>query len=405
MLEEKRKLRRDLFKFLRNVLDKNDFGKEVKPEEIVRRNAKIKEKFSNITAKTGRYNVPEELFQKRTPRKNRVLISWKNVKENNLTMEQLESFSGGVVIEFVNNDFFLEENQTDPLFIKLKNELGSDNIVSSIISIRSEAGSSSSEEQRNAYKKLIQNTEVIYNHEDKDKKVKKNVVLNPENIENYYLRKKGGAGGVGNDKWEGFIFISIRGGQQDTITSHKGNITLFNPACEFASDEVGEDINLVMCYFALRSIRSKSKKGSLYNTLLERTRNILEKTIYKTPEFKGNLLEYCENHPSIKFSDDGYLCDPIQMEKIEIKDFSVDDKNLPESIDFTHSEAVYYEKYYWDEDRKQILSPSRPTNVFWSKHLSNMMQQNFTLEEYFEEESKRVSKRVSKRESIKVPKI
>lgn len=389
MLKEKINLRRDLFLFLRNVLDESDFDEGVKSEEIARRNAKIKEKFSNITAKTGRYNVPEELFQKRTPRKNRVLISWKKVKENNLTMEQLNSFSGGVVIEFVNNDFFLEQNQTDPLFTELKNKLGSDGIVSSIISIRSEAGSSSSEEQRNAYEKLIQNTEVNYEEEGE----KKIAVLNPKNLENYYLRKKGGAGGTGNEKWEGFLYISIRGGQQDTIISHHGNITLFNPACEYASKEVGEDINLVMCYFALRSIRSKSKQTPIFNSLLEITKNILAKTIYETPEFNGNLLDYCENHPSIKFSDDGYLCDPIQMKKIEIKDFSVDDKNLPESIDFTHSEAVFYEKYYWDKGRKQLLSPSRPTNVFWSKHLSNMMQQNFTLEKYFEEEYSRVTRR------------
>ena len=391
MLEEKIKLRRDLFLFLRNILDENDFGEEVKSEEITRRNAKIKEKFSNITAKTGRYNVPEELFQKRTHRKNRVLISWKKVKENNLTIEQLESFSGGVVIEFVNNDFFLEENQTNPLFIKLKNKLGSDDIVSSIISIRSEAGSSSSEEQRNAYEKLIQNTEVNY----MEGKTKKIVVLNQKNIENYYLRKKGGAGGTGNEKWAGFLFISIRGGQKATTTSHKhkDKITLFNPACEYASEEVSEDINLVMCYFALKSIRSQSKQTVDYHSLLKRTRIILEETIYDTPEFKGSLLDYCENHPSIKFSNDGYLCDPIQMENIDIKDFSVDDKLLPEAIDFTHNEAVLYEKYYWDKERKQLLSPSRPTNVFWSKHLSNMMQQNFTLETYFEQEDRRVSKR------------
>ena len=30
---------------------------------------KIKTKFSNICAKTGQYDVPSELFQKRTPRK------------------------------------------------------------------------------------------------------------------------------------------------------------------------------------------------------------------------------------------------------------------------------------------------------------------------------------------------
>lgn len=396
ILKDKIKLRQDLFKFLSQILNKGDFKleeselEEGELEEIIKKsNRKIKKKFSNITSKTGRYNVPVELFQKRTSRKNRVLISWKKVKENNLTIEQLKSFSGGVVIEFVNNDFFLEQNQTDPLFIELKNKLGSDGIVSSIISIRSEAGSSSSEEQRDAYEKLIQNTEVNY----MEGKTKKSVVLNSENIENYYLRKKGGAGGIGNEKWEGFLFISIRGGKKATTTSHEEGITLFNPACEYASEEVSEDINLVMCYFALKSIRSRSKQTEDYYSLLKRTKIILEETIYDTPEFKGSLLDYCENHPSIKFSNDRYLCDPIQMENIDIKDFSVGDKLSPEAIDFTHNEAVLYEKYYWDKERKQILSPSRPTNVFWSKHLSNMMQQNFTLETYFEQEDRRVSKR------------
>lgn len=384
-LQEKTKLRIELFKFLRTVLDENDFEEGVAEEIIEKRNKKIKEKFSNITAKTGRYNVPEELFQKRTPRKNRVLISWKTVKENNLTIEQLSTFSGGVTVEFVNNDFFADENQTDPLFVTLKGKLGSNEIVSSIISIRSEAGSSSSEEQRNAYEKLIEDTLVEYNGNS--------VVLNKDNLENYYLKKVGTPGGIGNEKWEGFIFISIRGGQQDTITSHKGNITLFNPACEYASDEVGEDINLVMGYFALRSIRSQRKQTDDFYKLLEKVKNMLKKTEYNTNEFKGDLLDYCESHPSIVFSDDEYLCDPIQIEPINIKDFSVDDKNLPEAIDFTHSEAVFFEKYYWDEDRKQILSPSRPTNVFWSKHLSNMMQQNFTLDDYFKEEYDRVMKR------------
>ena len=38
--------------------------------------------------------MPDELFQKRTSRKNRVLISWKTVKNNNLTVEQLETLLG-----------------------------------------------------------------------------------------------------------------------------------------------------------------------------------------------------------------------------------------------------------------------------------------------------------------------
>ena len=45
-------------------------------------------------------------------------------------------------------------------------------------------------------------------------------------------------------------------------------------------------------------------------------------------------------------------------------------------------EAVNKEKFYWDNKRKTVLSPARPTNLFWSYHLSNMMQQNYNLDEH-----------------------
>ena len=92
-------------------------------------------KFRNISGKTGQYNVPGELFQKRTHRKNRVLIPWKDVKNNNLTMEMLETFSGGVTVDFINNDFFDENNEIYPVFSQLKRKLGSNEKVASIISI------------------------------------------------------------------------------------------------------------------------------------------------------------------------------------------------------------------------------------------------------------------------------
>ena len=40
----------------------------------------IQTKITNVCGKTGRYNVPKELYQVRTARKNRILISWKAVK-------------------------------------------------------------------------------------------------------------------------------------------------------------------------------------------------------------------------------------------------------------------------------------------------------------------------------------
>lgn len=64
----------------------------------------ITTKRSNVCEKTGQYTVPDELFQKRTPRKNSAMIFWKIVINNNMTLEQLQTFEGGVVV-FRNNDF------------------------------------------------------------------------------------------------------------------------------------------------------------------------------------------------------------------------------------------------------------------------------------------------------------
>ena len=89
----------------------------------------MKAKFSNICSKTGSYSVPLELFQKRTPRKNRVLISWEAVIENRISLAQLNSFEGGVAVEFKNNDFFNPKNHSNPLFIELSQRLELDSLV------------------------------------------------------------------------------------------------------------------------------------------------------------------------------------------------------------------------------------------------------------------------------------
>ena len=344
----------------------------------------IHTKFTNISGKTGQYNVPDELFQKRTHRKNRVLIPWKDVKNNNLTMEMLETFSGGVTVDFINNDFFDEDNEKYLIFNQLKKRLGSDEKVSSIISIKSESGSSSSAIQRNSFNKLINNTQVFYNNSC--------YIINKNNYKDFYIRKVAD-GNIGNDKWKGFLYISIRGGQQDTLESHKNNdITVFNPACEFATEEISLDLDLVLAYFAMKSINLYDLtlyecNINSYNLLIGELETCLQNSKYNNNDFQGDLLSYCKNHPSLKMVE-GKLYDAIQVEEISIRDFKED-----KIIDLTHNEAVNLAKYYWDYEKKCILTPARPTNVFWSKHLSNMMQQDFTLEEYFKREEEIVRKR------------
>lgn len=346
----------------------------------------MKEKFNNICGKTGSYAVPLELFQKRTTRKNRVLISWEAVVNNNLTMEQLNTFEGGVVVEFINNDFFEEQNKMNPLFVELSNRLGSDECVSAMISIRSEAGSSSSAVQREAFRKLINNTCVLYQGHM--------VTITATNYEEYAIKQNIKRKGHGNETWSGFLFISIRGGQQGKIETHSGQeLTLFNPACEYASRDVCEDINLVMAYYALKSIDEDTllKKGvnacDEYRFLVENIENMLKTIEYDFEGFKGNLYDHVQKHYSVSLIP-GQLTDPIQLTRIDIDKFNIS-KRVEDSIDFTHEEAVIYEKYYWDKIRKCVLSPARPTNVFWSYHLSNMMQQNYNLDEYFKYEEER----------------
>lgn len=344
----------------------------------------IKEKLKNICGKTGQYNVPSELFLQRTSRKCRVLISWKIVKKNELTIEQLETFTGGVVVEFVNEDYFDEKNQKDPLFIELKKRLGGDEIVSSMISIRTEDKGSSSYKSRESFKKLI-----------KEIPDYKNKIIRRKNRKYEDVNE-------GNEKWEGFIYVSIRGGQQDVIETHftknknnKKKYYLFNPACEFASEATCLDIDLVMLYFALISIdynKLNEKQKGVYSKLKASVEVYLEQSEYENEELTGNLLSYCKNHPCLKMVK-GKLFDPIQVKEILIEDFAIDDKEDERNLDFTHNEAVNKNKYYWDKKQKCLLSPSRPTNIFWSRHLSNMMQQNFYLEQYFNYEEEIVKRR------------
>ncbi len=348
-------------------------------------------KFSNVCAKTGQYNVPSELFQKRTPRSNRVLIEWKIVRDNHLSLEHLKTFEGGVVVEFLNNDFFDKDNFSNPLFSELKNRIGSDETVSAIISIHSEQGSSSSEIQRESFLKLVNNTEVSY----KGKKV----IITKDNYTDFaikQLKEDGKKGiGTGNDQWNGFLFVSIRGGQQDTIETHRGKeLTLFNPACEYASKDVCIDLDLVVLYFAMKSIFVKalnSEQQITYYSLLSTLESVLKNCVYDSEAYRGNLLDYCKNHPSVSMID-GQLTDPIQLKRIDIKHFNIAERSA-DSIDFTHEEAVIYQRYYFDNIKKCVLSPARPTNIFWSFHLSNMMQQDYSLNDYFKYEEERFTAR------------
>ncbi len=330
----------------------------------------IRRKFSNISGKTGQYFVPDKLFQKRTARKNRALIPFEHVINANLTYEHLNTFEGGVAVEFVNNDYFnqleLPEDQQNSVFKRLKDKLGSDDNVSAIISIRS-TGNSSSQTQRIALEKL---KDFLNNN---NKRMEDVLIRRDPEVE---------YAGQGNDKWKGYVYYSVKGGQQDARDSHdeydiiSQEVQLFNPSVEYAGAIVSNDITLVLIYFAMFSV-PEERRNDEWRSLITQYLDYFSTRIYK----KKSLKDYVNNHISLKL-EEGKLLDPIQVEPINIEDFAVSSRE-EHSLDITHQTSVNRYSYIWDEDLEVLLTAARPTNLFWSKHLSNMMQQDFSLKEYF----------------------
>ena len=331
----------------------------------------IGEKFKNISGKTGHYFVEDFLFQQRTARKNRSLIPFEHIINNNLTYDELNSFENGIVVESVNNDFFdqleLPENKQHEIFKKLKNKLGSDDNVSAIITIRS-TGVSSSQTQRIAYGRL-------------KKYLKENNIIEKENLiqrKNEYKKTRGI--GMGNNKWKGFIYYNISGGNHETLFSHsnfkKKEVSLFNPFVEAANKFISLDITLVLIYFAFFSI-PVNKRFSEWNEIVSKYNSFFKDRIYDS----GSLYDYVSSHICLTYKE-GILIDSIQFEPISIEDFAIKDRKNFNSLDIAHQIAVEKQSYIYDQSQKVLLTPARPQNLFWLKHLSNMMQQNFSLDEY-----------------------
>jgi hypothetical protein len=191
-----------------------------------------------------------------------------------------------------------------------------------------------------------------------------------------------------NSVWEGNLFYSIKGGSQESFESHAGleEPKLFNPAVEYANEKVCLDIDITMSYFALHCFDFPRNETGNFNELLKKIESFLETRIYDD----GNLLNYCKNHYSLSLGN-GYLVDPIQLNQMSILDFK--SSGLENSSVVCHNEAANKNIFYFDNIQNFILTPARPSNFFWSKHLSNMMQQNYNLDEYFIEEEKRYLKR------------
>jgi hypothetical protein len=344
------------------------------------------EKFKNINGKTAMGNVPEDLFQKRTSRQNRVLISWKTIKNNNLTIDQLETFEGGVCVELVNDDYFQKNNHNDPVFKELIKRIGSDEIVSSIICFRTEDGDPGANIARKSYEKYLKLKPIPFKDPITRIFVKDNKGEMQQNIP-----------GKDNKYWKGNIYYYIKGGSQKTISSHEGlktkfdkEPTLFNPAIEYANEEVCNDLYITLFYFFIHchDITEYISDNDLIK-VKEECKSYLCTRNYDD----GNLYDYCINHPSLIYQKD-ILMDPISVSKLSVQNFiSPFDFKNPLSIAICHNEAANKGIIKFDKTNNYVVTAARPTNMFWGLQTSNMIQQSYALEEYFEVEKERVERR------------
>lgn len=377
-----REIRKDLFKFISQFNDN------------------LYTKLSNVNGKVDSHYVPYNIFTKRTKRANRVLIPWQDIVKNNLSIQNLQTFFEGVTVEFLNDDFFNPKTNDTALlslYNFLKSErIGSDEHISAIISFHSE-GTSCTQKERDNYNKFIDNTKIKYKN--------KEIIITKNNIQNYYLKSINHCN-TSNKYWTGFIFIDISGGKQDSIKSHiEKTETIFNPACEYANEHICNDIDLTMGYYVLNSIQNSDiilysmRYNKEYNDLIS-MKNKLKKEIeeifkqrkYSNKLFKGSLYDFIKQTLPLNI-EKGKLFDPIQLKEIYISNFS-ENELYKNTIDVAHNIPVSRREFYWDSEQKCILSSATPTNLFWSFHLSNMMQQELSLEEYFKYEKDKYLKRL-----------
>ena len=344
------------------------------------------EKFKNINGKTARGNVPNELFQQRTSRENRVLISWKTIKKNNLTFDQLETFKGGVCVELVNDDYLQQNNHNDPFFKELTKRIGGNEIVSSIICFRTEDGDPGANIARESYEKYLELEPLPFK----------------DPITRIFLKNKDGEShqkipGKDNKYWEGNIYYLIKGGTQKTKSSHESLVTkfdqtpaLFNPAIEYANEEVCNDLLITLFYFFIHchDITKYIQKDDLI-----KVKELCKSYLCKRNYDDGNLYDYCINHPSLIYQK-GILMDPISVSKLSVQNFICPFSfENPLSIAICHNEAANKGLIKFDKTNNYVVTAARPTNMFWGLQSSNMIQQSYPLEEYFEVEKERVERR------------
>jgi len=327
----------------------------------------IQTKLTNID-KAG---VEGPCTTQRVSQSSRISIPYENVK--GFSVAQLATHAGGVVIRLQYDKY--EEIRDNPERNELEehilNNIGGNRVVSCFICMTKEDGYSGSSELRVQYKRF-----------EEEKKIKKWTPI--KRICHHGDTDKN----KGNEKWSGHYYYKISGGQQDSILSHPDKEDqMFTTYKGFMSTKkVINDVKACLIYSLLHCY---DMCDVIPHELLVKYKQNLEEYLKRTNYMGKSCYELTRVLGTIK---NGQLYSPINCERLSVKMFETE-----KMINISHNEAVCKNKIYFCESNRVMLSDYRPGNLFWDTHLSNMQQQDFTIEEYWIDHDKRTALRDSLR--------
>ena len=325
----------------------------------------LQTKLKNINKASADEAIP--CTTKRISQTSREFIPYKIVKNNNITLHQLQTKINGVVVGLTYDVYeSLRDNANkNELDLYLFENIGSDNIVSSIVYIMKEGGDSGSGPQREMLKKL--KLEIAKNN------------WQPITMNGTFEH---GKKHIGNKNWQGHYYYNICGGAQERFESWTDKEPqIFTTYKNHMNDNrVVDDVKACLIYQLLHvsDITNYIKKKAEVDNFKTLLGNYLKTKIY----MGQNCIELINNLNVI--SKGGYLVSPILCKNLSIEDFVI-----KKAINISHNEAVCKNKIYWCENNKILLSDYRPGNLFWDLKIGNMQQQDFTIEEYWEDHHRR----------------
>lgn len=343
----------------------------------------LKIKIDNI----NKASVDGPCSSQRMSQAGRVLIPYDIIIKNNITLNQLETHTQGITVELPFKEY--KKIKNSKLICELESYLldniGEDGTVSCIITIRGEKGYSGSTELREQYKDF----EIVAKEKNWEPIIRKKE-----------LQIKHGDTYIGNEKWRGQYYYNIRGGEQDTLESHKDetlvDYQIFTTYKGFmANESVITDVKTALIYQMIHCY-DITKYISL-EKLIEYKKTYSEylKKIYYLGK---NVYEFIHNIENGIIINDK-LMSPITEEMISIEQFNKKDNQADDCLQISHNEACNKQKIYFDEDRNCLVSDYRPTNLFWETKLGNMQQQSFTIKEYWINQQERINRRNKRIES------